>query len=57
MTNDNSPPLEVKQKFAIVLSETIGMFMDLGMSTFEMVPIVEAELEKLRRPFQNPKDN
>lgn len=57
MTNDNEPAKPIEERFAIALSELIGMCMEAGMSTHQMVPIVEKELAWLRRPFEDPKDN
>lgn len=47
----------IEERFAVALSELIGMCVEAGMSTFAMVPIVEKELESLKRPFQNSEDN
>jgi hypothetical protein len=57
MTNDNTPAKPIKEKCAEALNEFVGMFMDAGMSTFEIADVIEAELPKLRRPFANPAEN
>jgi hypothetical protein len=49
--------MTIQEKFETGLSELVALCMDGGMSTFEMVPIVERELERLRRPYQNAADN
>lgn len=54
---NESAPVAIGDKYARALSEVNSMFMDMGMPTFDMVPIVERELERLRRPHQNPEDN
>jgi hypothetical protein len=47
----------IQQKCAAALNEFVGMFMDAGMTTFEIADVLEAELPKLRQPYANPADN
>ena len=47
----------MKEKCAAALNELIAMCMDGGMSTFEIADVLEAEIPKLRQPYQNPEDN
>jgi hypothetical protein len=47
----------IQQKCAAALRELIVMCMDGGMSTFDVADLLEAEIPKLRQPYQNPADN
>lgn len=51
------PIKPIEERFAVALSELIGMCIDAGMGTPQMIPIMEKELAWMRRPFQNPEDN
>lgn len=55
--NDNRPAKPIEERFTIALGELIGMAMDAGMHTSDMIPAMEKELAWLRQPYENPEDN
>jgi hypothetical protein len=42
----------IQERFTIALSELIGMCMDAGMHTSEMIEPMERELKWLRDPYE-----
>lgn len=54
---ESVPAPSMREKCAAALNELIAMCMDGGMTTFEIADVLEAEIPKLRRPFQSPDDN
>lgn len=45
--------MTIQEKFKAALDELIALGMDGGMTTFEIADVLEAELPKLRKPFQD----
>lgn len=49
--------MTMEEKCRDALRQLIDMCIEGGMDTFQIADVIEPELAKLRRPYQDPKDN